>query len=197
MNPHFNFAALLIAALFTIGACKKDDDVPVTPTDPPNEEEVITTAILTLIDTVGAVDDTSRLIFRDVDGEGGNAPEITSDTLTNGHHYLGFIRLLNEAGDPVEDITEEVEEEATVHQFFFEVTGAALTWTYADTDVNGKPIGLRTSWDAPAGPASSGSLKVTLRHEPDKNAPGVSDGDITNAGGETDLEVTFPVAIRD
>jgi hypothetical protein len=132
-----------------------------------------------------------------VDGDGGNAPVITSDTLTSGHQYLGSIQLLNESGAPVEDITEEVESEATQHQFFFEVTGADLTWTYADADGNGKPVGLRTNWNAPAGPASSGSLKVTLRHEPDKNAPGVSDGDITNAGGETDLEVTFPVEILD
>lgn len=196
MNPKTQFGTLLFGALLTLIACKKDDDVPVTPVTPPNEEEVITTAILTFIDTAGAVNDTSRMIFRDVDGDGGNAPVITSDTLTAGHQYLASIQLLNESGVPVEDITEEVEEEATVHQFFFEVTGANLSWTYADTDTNGKPIGLRTNWDAPAGPASSGSLKVTLRHEPDKNAPGVSGGDMTNAGGETDLEVTFPVEIQ-
>jgi hypothetical protein len=37
---------------------------------------------------------------------------------------------------------------------------------------------------------------VTLRHEPDKGAAGVSGGDITNAGGDTDIEVTFPVVIE-
>jgi len=37
---------------------------------------------------------------------------------------------------------------------------------------------------------------VTLRHQPDKGAIGVSDGDITNAGGETDIEVLFDVIIE-
>ena len=35
-----------------------------------------------------------------------------------------------------------------------------------------------------------------LRHEPDKSAAGVSSGDITNAGGETDIEVSFNVIIE-
>ena len=36
-----------------------------------------------------------------------------------------------------------------------------------------------------------GQFTVTLRHEPDKSAQGVSAGDITNAGGETDIEVSL------
>jgi len=36
-----------------------------------------------------------------------------------------------------------------------------------------------------------GGLRITLRHEPNKTAAGVQNGDITNAGGETDIEVTF------
>ena len=38
----------------------------------------------------------------------------------------------------------------------------------------------------------SATMTVILRHEPNKAGAGVSDGDITNAGGETDIEVTFP-----
>ena len=41
-----------------------------------------------------------------------------------------------------------------------------------------------------------GNLKITLRHRPQKNAEGVASGNITNAGGATDAEVIFPVAIE-
>jgi len=44
--------------------------------------------------------------------------------------------------------------------------------------------------------AGSGTITVILRHEPDKGASGVNDGDITNAGGETDIEVTFDVTVQ-
>ena len=46
------------------------------------------------------------------------------------------------------------------------------------------------------GAASNGTVVVTLRHQPDKTASGVSSGDITYAGGETDIEVSFPLVIE-
>ena len=61
-------------------------------------------------------------------------------------------------------------------------------------DTQGNPIGLQIILST--GVASSGSLTVTLRHEPNKSAEGVSDGDITNAGGETDITTTFNVSIQ-
>ena len=47
-----------------------------------------------------------------------------------------------------------------------------------------------------AATAMTGNLTITLRHEPSKNAVGVSDGDITNAGGETDVQAVFPIVIQ-
>ncbi|MDZ7846151.1 MAG: hypothetical protein U5L96_04995 [Owenweeksia sp.] len=61
-------------------------------------------------------------------------------------------------------------------------------------DNNGRPIGVQTS--ATTGSASSGDLDVILRHEPNKDGPGVANGDITNAGGETDVQVNFQVSIN-
>ena len=43
--------------------------------------------------------------------------------------------------------------------------------------------------------AGSGELQVVLRHEPDKFGANVSAGDITNAGGETDIEVMIPYVV--
>jgi len=74
-------------------------------------------------------------------------------------------------------------------------------------DADGNPVGLSSTLTT--GAAGSGTLTVTLRHEPMKSATGVTlrhepmksatgvaDGDITNAGGETDIEIVFPVDVQ-
>jgi len=177
----------LLALLFgAISSCKDDD--------PKEEEEaeVITTLNYTLTPTSG---DVVTLSFSDPDGDGGNAPTITGGTLQAGMTYTGSMDLLNESGATPESITEEIEEEDLEHQFFFWTGGNLdLTVAYADQDSAGNPLGLATT--ITTGAASDGTLTVVLRHEPDKSGTGVSGGDITNAGGETDIEVEFPVTIQ-
>ncbi len=80
------------------------------------------------------------------------------------------------------------------HQFFFTSSTSTIKVVYSDQDGNGKPIGLSTSLTTTA--AGSGILTITLRHEADKSASGVSDGEIANAGGETDIEVSFPTDVQ-
>ena len=58
-------------------------------------------------------------------------------------------------------------------------------------DGDGNPLGLATSVVA-GGATGSGTLTVTLRHEPKKP----NDGTLTDAGGETDIEVAFPITIQ-
>ncbi|MEO1713252.1 MAG: type 1 periplasmic binding fold superfamily protein, partial [Bacteroidota bacterium] len=94
-----------------------------------------------------------------------------------------------------EDITREIEEEDDEHQLFYQIASDLnLTVAYEDADGNNNPVGLLTT--ITTGDASTGTLTVTLRHEPAKDASGVSDGDIANAGGETDIEVIFDVEIQ-
>lgn len=183
-----NILAGLLGVAVISTSCKKDED-PVIP----NEEELITTLNYTLISQNPA--DTVVLRFQDLDGEGGNDPVIIGGTLMANTVYNGSLELLNEQENPAEDITEEVETEAEEHQFFFEVSnGLDATVAYDDTDANGNPLGLASVINSNS--VSSGKLIVILRHEPDKNAAGVSDGDITNAGGETDIQVEFDVDIQ-
>ncbi len=101
----------------------------------------------------------------------------------------------NTITDPDENITTEVQDESDVHQFFFQPTGVNITVAYDDADVNGRPIGLRSIWTV--GASSAGSMLITLRHEPEKAAPGVSNGDISNAGGETDIAPDFTPVVVD
>jgi hypothetical protein len=44
--------------------------------------------------------------------------------------------------------------------------------------------------------AATGNIIVVLRHEPAKSAAGVAMGDITNAGGATDAQVTYPIQVN-
>jgi hypothetical protein len=178
---------LLGLSIITIGCKKKDDPVI------PNEEELITTMIFTLISQDQT--DTAVMRFEDLDGEGGNAPIIIGGSLKKGTIYNGTLLILNEQKNPAEDITLEVIAEAEEHQFFYETLGGLdLSIAYADTDQNGNPIGVNSIITTNA--VSNGQLKVILRHEPDKFATGVAGGDITNAGGETDIQVSFNVDIQ-
>jgi len=156
-----------------------------------NEEEVITTLTMTLTPTSG---DVVTLSFQDLDGDGANAPVITGGTLQANASYTGALELLNESESPAESITEEIAEEDAEHQFFFSSTVSGLSVAYTDTDGDGNPVGLSTT--VTTGDAGAGNMTVILRHEPDKNADGVSGGDISNAGGETDIEVTFPITVQ-
>ena len=192
-NNHLKHGLLGLAALMLIlNSCKKDDDENPTPTTPVNEEEVITSLYLALVPMGGG--DTAIFSFVDLDGDGGNAPVITPDTLVGGTQYTASILLLNESETPADTISNEVADEAEEHQFFFSTTGGSLSWdSYSDTDADGNPIGLVSQWSTHA--AGSGELQVVLRHEPDKFGANVSAGDITNAGGETDIEVMIPYVV--
>jgi len=177
------FVLLASSALFL--SCEDEVNDPLIP----NEEEVITTLTYTLTGA-GSV---HTFTFQDLDGAGGNAPMITVDTITSGVSYNGSLSLLNETESPAGNITAEIFAEAEEHQFFFQSSDLALSVSYSDTDANQQPLGLLS--ELSASDPGDYSLTITLRHEPDKSASGVSDGDITNAGGETDIEVIFQIHV--
>ena len=180
------FLSILSLALFT--NCSNDDDN--NDPEPINEEEVITTLKLTLVPQAGG--DTITFTTQDLDGDGPNIPVVTvSGDLVAGSSYLGTVQVLNELENPAEDITLEVLEEDEDHQFFYTFSNNSdVSVTYTDQDENGNPVGV--SFMLSTNAASTGdTLTVILKHEPNKTAQGVSDGDITNAGGETDAEASF------
>ncbi len=184
-----NIYILPLLALFFM-ACSNDDDTPV----PVIEEEVITTMTATLVPNGGGT--TITLQTRDLDGKDGpNAPVLDiSGNLAANTTYTGSIEILNETESPAEDITEEIEEKDEEHQFFFQATNSIATFTYSDQDGDGNPIGL--SFTLTTGSAGTGTITITLKHEPNKTASGVKDGDITNAEGETDVSASFNVTVQ-
>lgn len=176
---------LLLAAVVLFSQCNTEEP------EPENEEELITTMTLTFSPQAGGQDVVFSIF--DEDGDGPAAPEYTNGVLSTNTTYSVSLEVRNDEED--EDITVEIEEEDEEHQFFFQISSALdLEFDYADQDGDGNPIGLSTIFVA--GNASSGTLTVTLRHEPNKTAQGVASGLIANAGGETDIEATFDVVIE-
>ena len=179
----------LLASTLIFASCSDDDDN--TP-DPVNEEEVITTLIVSLEMINGqSGSDTVVMQYQDLDGDGPDAATVTvSGSLNANTVYDGSIVLLNETEMPAENITVEVEEEDDEHQFFYTVgSGLDVATEYANFDGDGNPLG--TMFVLNVGSASSGGLTFTLRHEPNKPNTGLE-----NAGGETDIEVTFDVTVE-
>ncbi|MBT28270.1 MAG: type 1 periplasmic binding fold superfamily protein [Thalassobius sp.] len=190
MTKKLNLKLLaLLFALFAFTACDDDDDI--IPEEE-NEEEVITTVKLTFTDESDV-----ETVFTWADPENDGSPVIDDITLESGKTYELSVQLLNETESPAEDITEEVEEEGVDHQFFFSGTAIddLITISYNDSDEDGNPVGLDNNVTilATGGPSV---LTVILRHQPDKSATGVSDGEIDNAGGETDVSVDFNITVQ-
>jgi len=178
---NISFYALLSIAMI---GCSDDDTAP----EVINDEELITTVILTLTQESG---DQVVLTTVDLDGDGPDEPETTVvGNFAENTQYTGAVQFLNETEDPAEDITEEVIEEADEHQVFYTISeGLNITTTYVDFDSNDNPLGVNITLET--GEASSGSLTVTLRHEPVKPNDGLE-----SAGGETDIATSFDVTIE-
>ncbi len=186
MNKNLVALSLILLTSLLFTNCEKDDP------EIPNEEELITSLSYQLSPIGGG--DIITLSFQDLDGDGGDSPLITGGTLSANQSYVGSLDLMNEAGETPINILLEVVEEAEEHQVFFESNLSTVNITYGDEDANNFPLGVMTTLTT--GAPDSGTLTIILRHEPNKSAAGVSEGDITNAGGETDIQVTFPIDVQ-
>lgn len=189
---------LAISSLGIISGCDSDDpakeDVP----------ELITKATLTFTPTTG-----TPVIATATDPDGDGVKDLEVDgpiNLAPNKDYTLTIQLINglaAVSDPAYNITEEVEEEADEHMFFFSWTNNTFTdpagngnvdnradaVNYLDEDANGLPLGLETGWTT-AG-TSSGNFQVILKHQPELKSA-TSDAN----AGETDLDVSFTLNIQ-
>ena len=154
----------------------------------PIEEGDFSTVNIQLTTDAG---DEVNLTWQDLDYHGPNDPVITvSGGFNSNSYYSGSITVLNESEVPAENITEEIIEEADEHQFFYQFSeGLDMTSQYSDQDSNGNPVGVQ--FTLVTGSAGSGDFTVELRNEPMKPNNGLDD-----AGGETDIQISFPVFIN-
>lgn len=173
----------LTLCLLIIASCTRKKVYPPNP----NEEELITTLMITFTDSAG-VHPTVAAIYRDLDGDGGNPPS-TWDTikLMKNTTYMAEIILLNESKNPVDTISNEVIAEGTDHIFCFE-TGPDITITRTDKDANNMELGIQSKWIT-ANMNSTGNVAVILRHQ-----PGTKNG--TCIPGSTDVDIPFVYKIN-
>ena len=188
---------LLALVAFGFASCESED-----PTKE-NDGEVITDVTLKFqeLDASNALVG-SVLSFKASDPQGievGKTPTIQSVSLAKGKKYQMTIEVTNAIKG--EDINQEILTEAAAHQFFFlgqVFDSSFLSIQYADA--GGIALGLKTIVTVSSSTGTNNSnMLVVLRHDLNKSFPGASNpnfANFTQAGGETDLDITFPVILN-
>ena len=188
---------LLALVAFGFASCESEDP------EKENDGEVITDVTLKFQELnasnalVGSV-----LSFKASDPQGievGKTPTIQSISLAKGKKYQMTIEVTNAIKG--EDITQEILTEAAAHQFFF--LGQVFDSNFFSiqyADAGGIALGLKTTVTVSSSTGTNNSnMRVVLRHELNKSFPGASNPNFANfaqAGGETDLDLTFPVILN-
>lgn len=192
------YLTAIVLASFAFSSCSSEDPVP------ENDGELITDVTLTFqeIDLSGnPVGESFDFTASDTEGiEIGANPEVETIMLGKGKTYQMSIDVFNSVAG--EDITEEIFEESDEHQFYF--LGTAFTGspilTYEYDDEGGVILGLKgvvTVQESPG--VNNAAIQILLRHALDKNYPGADNPNFENyaeAGGESDLDITFPVVVE-
>ncbi|SFB45515.1 hypothetical protein [Algoriphagus aquimarinus] len=188
----------LAVVSFAFSSCTSEDPVS------ENDGELITDVTLTFqeIDANGnAVGASFDFTASDSEGiEIGSTPTVETVTLTKGKRYEMSIDVYNSVAS--EDITEEIRAEGDEHQFYF--LGSAFTsspfLSYEYNDEGAEIIGLKGIVTVQQSPGfTTADFQLLLRHALDKNYPGAENPnfqDYAKAGGETDLDITFPVVVQ-
>jgi len=167
---------------FLLPSCKKDEPEPV------QDNEFISTMRLTF--TEGS----NKLVYsiKDLDGDGGKAPVADVIKLLPNKNYSVTTEFLDETKSPIVNSTSEIEKESAEHLIVFESLASLLTFTRTDKDSRGFEIGLKSTAKTVA--AANGSLKVTLKHQPEVGGKPVKNG--TSSLGTTDFEGNFLVEVK-
>lgn len=180
-------------ALVAFSACKKEkNDIIEEPHV--HEEELITTVRLIVTNSSGFNQTFNYKVDNGIGSANPATPVIDDVVLSANNTYNVEVQVWNEAETPAEDVTEEVKEESLEHLFLFQSTptsgAGSIVFSNGNKDGNGDPLNQTITFTT--GDAGSGSLTVTLKHEPtDKNAT-----DPASAGGETDAQAIFPVTLN-
>lgn len=195
----FVFLALMSCSLVFLTGCSKDDP------KPENIPEAITKATFTFTPATG-----SPIVVTSTDSDGdGPLTRVVSGpiALTKNTTYTLTITMINELAAttaPEYNVTDEVEEEADEHLFFFawtnntfsnptgngNIDARADVVNYNDKDANNLPLGLSTAWTT-INATGSGKFRVVLKHQPE-----LKSATSTSADGESDLDVEFDLTVN-
>lgn len=157
--------------------------------EPAEENELITTLQLNFKNGIT----TETFVWKDLDGEGGMAPQVQNVVLKPNTTYDLSVKVLDESKNPVLDITQEVKEKDDEHLFLYiPQPSSLLAYTYIDKDAKNFPVGLLGNLKTNA--AGNGKLKVQLRHQPPAGGKATKDG--TATPGSDDINIDFVVEVK-
>lgn len=199
MKKNLYLVAVLAFASLIFSSCESEEPVP------ENDGEVITDVTLTFLEIDGAGNPVGGpFSFKASDPQGielNASPEVDIVVLQRGKSYQMSIAVANSIAG--EEITPEIEEESDKHQFYFlgsAFLGPDAPATFRYNDAGGVKLGLKGVITLDANPKSNtAQIQIILRHDLDKNFPGASDPNFeryVNAGGSSDLDITFPLALN-
>ncbi|MFM8912056.1 MAG: hypothetical protein ACKOE6_03915 [Flammeovirgaceae bacterium] len=198
----------VMSGMLFLASCSKDE--------PKKEDtpELITKATLVFTPSDGSAAVT--VTATDPDNQGARPIAIDGPiSLAKNKTYVLTIALINGLAKPTEpayDVSEEVREEGIEHQFFFAWTKDVFSnpsgngnvdnrtdpvlyeggQNNTSKDVNGRNLGLVTTWTTVNSSVSGGTFTVRLKHQPDGLKSDTSD----SATGETDLDLTFVLNVQ-
>lgn len=185
------FALMLMSTLlFTSTSCKDDDP------EPGADGELITMLKITLV----PVGKTQTVVgtFSDPDGPGGNQATVSTMRLEANTTYNATVTLFDESKTPAVELTQEIQTEADEHELFYQaLNNLVLSVTKTDKDKAQRPIGLKAQ--VVTSGKSSGTLRITLKHQPNNLKVGANDPNREQTGltrGETDVQADFPVIVE-
>lgn len=168
---------LVCATMLALVSCKKDKIE--NPHDE-HEHDAITTVKLNFKDSAS---NEFNFYFRDLDGAGGNAPQIDTIVLSANTNYQLAVLFLHESTSEQEDLTSEIREEAAHHLICSSISTSNFGIQMTDA------IGLLNQVTVLN--SSTGTFRLRLKHYHDS---------AEKAGGcevgETDVDVTFPIKIN-
>jgi hypothetical protein len=173
-----------IASMLFITACKNNEIKPEN--KPSNETELITTLIIELTDS--QTNTKNHFVFRDLDGDGGNAPvNFDSIFLKPNTTYNCHLIVLDESQSKSDTVSNEIFDERDDHLFVFTKEQIDAVIYITDKDNNNLPLGLMSKWYSKT--ASNGFITIALKHQPN-----IKNG--SSQIGETDIEIKFPCRIE-
>ncbi|MCS7189638.1 MAG: hypothetical protein NZ933_07535 [Bacteroidia bacterium] len=134
--------------------------------------------------------DTIKGRYKDPDGPGGRLPSVDTLKPSPDRTYNYFVRVLNESGNPISDLTGIIfEQQKNTHRLFLLPNPETLaTIEPTDSDDLGRPVGGKGTWRQSTATLHQGSVRLILRHYLNPN-----DKNYGLERGSTDLDVSLPV----
>ncbi|QQR98155.1 MAG: hypothetical protein IPK18_01045 [Sphingobacteriales bacterium] len=185
MKKVFLVSSILMIILF-FAQCKK---LP----KPVNETELITRIDFTFTDSTNQ----SKIFLYCVDDAIYNNRKDTITLYPNRTYKLEIEIFSSKNTNTIDTISYEIEEEATEHQLFI-ISKLINNFNYLDNDSDGNPLGLISKITTDSTKTNTlSNLTLILRHELNKNGIGVKDGNPTNAGGGTDIDISLKIKLQE